>query len=137
VFQGLHTVAQGKLGMVYAIKALAETGFSISIPLIDDQPYDLVADDGDRLYRVQVKSTQYKGGGPNYVVQIKHVHHNRSENIIRRFDNTKVDLMVCVTSEANVFIIPADVITSKNVLTLNSKYAKYEVTNKEGWQSLA
>lgn len=132
MFDGLHTVAQGKLGLVYAITALAERGYSISVPLIDDQPYDLVADDGTRLLKVQVKSTQYKPNGKDYVVQLKHVHHNKTENILRYFDNTLVDLVVIVCDNKDTFIIPSLEITARTGMTLGEKYTKYKHRIMEG-----
>ena len=134
MFDGLHTVAQGKLGLVYAITALAERGYSISVPLIDDQPYDLVADDGQRLLKVQVqvqvqvKSTQYMPNGKDYVVQLKHVHHNKTENIIRHFDNSLVDLLVVVCSNKDIYIVPSLEITARAGITLGEKYAKYRIS---------
>lgn len=126
MFDGLHTVAQGKLGLVYAITALAERGYSISVPLIDDQPYDLVADDGKRLLKVQVKSTRFKPNGKDYVIQLQHVHHNKTENIVRKFDNTLVDIVVAVCEDKSIYIIPSREIVAKTAMTLNQSVYKYK-----------
>lgn len=39
-----------------ALTTLIELGYSVSVPFGDDDPYDLIADDGDQLYRVQCKT---------------------------------------------------------------------------------
>ena len=39
-----------------AIQRLVSAGFSVSIPFGDNDKYDLVADDGSSLYRVQCKT---------------------------------------------------------------------------------
>jgi hypothetical protein len=128
MFTGLTTVGQGKIGLAYAIPALVEAGYHISIPLIDDCPYDLVADDGKKLHRVQVKSTRSKPYGSYYTVQLKHVHHNSSGNTIRPFDASLADLLVCVCEDKSVFIIPTTELNVTMSLTLNEKYAKYRTS---------
>lgn len=125
MFQGLSTVGQGKLGLVYAIMALTERGYNISIPIIDDQLYDLVADDGKTLLKVQVKSTRFKQNGRDYMAQLQHVHHNKTENVVRKFDNKSVDIVVIVCEDKTVYIIPSDAISAKTAVQLGDKYAKY------------
>jgi hypothetical protein len=41
-------------------KAIAE-GFAIAKPWGDSEPYDFILDNGRRLWRVQVRSTEYEG----------------------------------------------------------------------------
>jgi len=49
--------AQGDLGEVSAIEWLVSQGYSLSLPLGHSPDYDLIADDGEALLRVQVKTT--------------------------------------------------------------------------------
>lgn len=39
-----------------AIQELIATGYSVSIPFGDNDKYDLIADDGEHLYRIQCKT---------------------------------------------------------------------------------
>jgi hypothetical protein len=61
---------QGLLGVVDAIAHFGGRGWSISMPLIDSQPYDLVVDDGVRLHRVQVKTTTYRSPSGTFIVSL-------------------------------------------------------------------
>lgn len=61
---------QGLLGLTDAIRWFGLRGWSISMPLIDSQPYDLVVDDGGWLYRVQVKTTTRRTRYGVFVVQL-------------------------------------------------------------------
>ncbi|RYD85380.1 MAG: hypothetical protein EOP84_02725 [Verrucomicrobiaceae bacterium] len=126
MFNGLHTVAQGSIGAAIAIGELAKKGFVVSIPLVDAQAYDLIADDGSKLLKVQVKSTGTLIRG-NFVVQLKRVHHNKSGNFIRNFDSSKVDLLVIVCSDGAVYVIPSTEVKSKTSLTLTSDWDGWRV----------
>jgi len=51
---------QGRFGAhaeyLFAVKCM-ENGFDVSMPLRQTSPYDLILDTGDRLLRVQIKSS--------------------------------------------------------------------------------
>jgi len=42
--------------------ALARVGYLVSKPLFDSHRYDLIIDDGEKLFRVQVKTGRLRGG---------------------------------------------------------------------------
>jgi hypothetical protein len=50
----------GQIGMSMAVEALLRAGFYVSIPIVDDG-YDLLAADGRRYWRIQVKATAARG----------------------------------------------------------------------------
>lgn len=50
-----HTKDKGDLGVFAAQLDLVEKGYRILIPLTEHAPFDLVATDGERFIRVQVK----------------------------------------------------------------------------------
>ncbi|HEY2437426.1 MAG TPA: group I intron-associated PD-(D/E)XK endonuclease, partial [Solirubrobacteraceae bacterium] len=47
---------QGDLGELSAIEWLVHEGYAVSLPIGHSPDYDLVADNGERLVRVQVKT---------------------------------------------------------------------------------
>lgn len=61
---------QGNLAEAYAIFKLTELGFKLSKPLIENISYDLVADDGCVLYKVQVKSSTFSRIAGKYEVSL-------------------------------------------------------------------
>lgn len=126
MFNGLHTVAQGSVGLAVAIAELAKKGFKISIPLVDAQEYDLIVDDGNKLLKVQVKTTGYKRRD-RYEVQLKRVHHNKTGNQLRPFDASLVDVLVVLCSDNSIYIIPSTEINAKNSLALVEKYDKWKI----------
>lgn len=52
--------------MAYAIAYYSELGYTVSIPLTDTQDYDLIADTGNTLLKVQVKTTTCLNKSGNY-----------------------------------------------------------------------
>src|SRR3982074_2145677 len=56
------TKSVGDISELRVACALAESGYSVSKPLGENQRYDLIADDGERLQRVQVKTGRIRNG---------------------------------------------------------------------------
>jgi hypothetical protein len=50
---------QGNVGLANAIAWFANNGYRPAIPLTDSQDYDLIVDDGEKLYKVQVRTTYH------------------------------------------------------------------------------
>ena len=44
MFENLPPVTQGSLGLSYAIAYLTKKGYNVSVPLVDNQSYDLVCE---------------------------------------------------------------------------------------------
>lgn len=125
MFNNLTPVSQGSLGLSYAIAYLSKMGYNVSIPLVDNQNYDLICEIDNQLKKVQVKSTRYKQNN-NYVIQLKAVRANRTENKIHHFDSTKVDYVLAVTEIGDIYFIPTSDIDAKNSLSLGPKYQSYK-----------
>lgn len=52
----------GESAELAVAKSLTEQGLEISVPFSDGSPYDLVADTGTELFRIQVKSVDASDG---------------------------------------------------------------------------
>jgi PD-(D/E)XK endonuclease len=63
----MRTTDIGNISMIKCVAAFTEAGYIVSLPLGDGHLYDLVIDDGTRLYRVQCKTARLQAGG---VIQI-------------------------------------------------------------------
>jgi hypothetical protein len=69
---------QGDIGVGAAIAWFMANGYCVLMPLSESQPYDLVVDDGERLQRVQVKTTTAKSPYGRYVVSLQTAGGNQS-----------------------------------------------------------
>ena len=125
MFDNLPPVTQGTLGLSYAIAYLTKKGYNVSVPLVDNQSYDLVCEiDGD-LKKVQVKSTRTKENS-NYCVQLRSIRSNRTGNTIHKFDNNSCDYLLVVTELGDIYFIPTLEVKSKSTLSLGEKYSNFK-----------
>ena len=124
MFENLPPVTQGSLGLSYAIAYLTKRGYNVSVPLVDNQSYDLVCEVENELKKVQVKTTRFKQNS-NYCIQLKSVRANRTENNIHKFDNKASDYLLAVTEIGDIYFIPTSNIEAKNSLSLGPKYESY------------
>ena len=127
MFSNLTTVTQGGIGMAQAIATFAKLGHTVSIPLIDNQGYDLIVDKDGQLLKVQVKTTKQKAPSNNYVVELRRIRANRTQNTIHTFNNQDTDLLYILTEEGVEYIIPCLEITAAGAITLGQKYDKYRL----------
>jgi hypothetical protein len=124
----MHTVSQGTVGLGLAIAYFTKKGYTVSLPLNDNQKYDLIADDG-KLNRIQVKTTRQKNrNGRSYMVLLKSVRHNKNENAILLFDRSAVEYVFVVTETEDQYLIPASEVTATNALTLDARYERFKVS---------
>jgi hypothetical protein len=118
---------QGLLGVVDAIAHFGGRGWSVSMPLIDSQPYDLVVDDGSQLHRVQVKTTTFRTPYGIYSVQLCTNGGNQSFHTVKRFDPSSCELLYVLTDSRERYVIPTAEITSTTTLNLGAKMAHRRV----------
>jgi hypothetical protein len=118
---------QGLIGLTDAIAYFGGIGWSVSMPLIDSQPYDLVVDDGDRLQRVQVKTTTRRSPGGRFLVQLCTRGGNRSFHTTKHVDPAASELLYVLTDDRTRYLIPTAVIDARSVLTLNGRFDGHRV----------
>lgn len=118
-------VEQGTIGCAVAIGYFAKKGYNVSIPLVDNQPYDLVIEKAGIFYTVQCKTTRYKQNKKDYTVQLKKVRANKTETKIMPMD--KVDFVFVWCENGDTYCIPFDALTSLSQITLNNRYDEWKL----------
>src|SRR5690606_23692000 len=127
MFDNITTVTQGGIGLAQAIATFAKLGYNVSVPLIDNQCYDLVIEKDLTFYKVQVKTSRQLAPSGNYIVELKRVRANRTENKIHKFCNTEVDFLFILTAAGDCYLIPALDIGATGAITLGDKYKQYKL----------
>ena len=120
-----NTREQGDIGLAVAIAELSKRNYLISIPLTDNNIYDLIIEKDLDLYTVQVKTTSRIMPSGNFEVGLKRVRTNRSKNIIHKFNNEEVDYIYILTSDNTSYFIPSKNIVATSSITLGTKYNEY------------
>ena len=127
---------QGDVGLAYCIAYCVKLG-TISIPLTDSQDYDLLLDtNGKDIFRIQVKTTNFKTPCNIYAINLSVKGGNQSYNTVKQFDNTKVDYVFALTGDGTEYMIPSSEILVKNNLNLGKKYNKFIVSRAETTQDI-
>jgi hypothetical protein len=114
-----NTKSKGDISELRVAVELTKLGYLISKPLGENQRYDLIADDGQRLHRVQVKTGRVRGGVIMFSCCSTHGH-RRTGNLATRPYTGQIELLAvyCPDTE-KVYVVPeADLTRTKIQLRL-------------------
>jgi hypothetical protein len=115
---------KGKGSVGIAISFYALRGM-ISIPL-EPCEYNLIYDDGVGLHRIKVISCSYKTKYGIFAASIRISGGNQPNSKIKKFDQNSCDYVFIITSEMEMYEIPAKCIESTRQISLN-KYHQFKV----------
>jgi hypothetical protein len=113
----------GNIGIGKAIEYFTSKRYTVSIPLNDSQPYDLVVEFSDGLKKVDVKYVNYKNQNGKYKLTLSS---NRRSHI-EKFDSSKVDFLFIVTGGGINYLIPSSKIKGKRCLNLGGDASSFIV----------
>ena len=115
---------------------LVSAGACVFVPLVSSPDCDLIAEWGDRIHRVQVKtSTCFRNG--RFVVALCTRGGNQSWNgIVKRLDATRCDRVFVHVGDGRRWYIPASVLRGGSGMVLGGpKYSEYEIEPGEPLQA--
>jgi hypothetical protein len=129
-----HPRRQGDLGEADAIRWLTAIGGRVSVPLFHSPDWDLIAEFGDTLIRVEVKTTTFMEG-PRWVAHVCTGGGNQSWNgVMKTWQARRCEYLYVLTSGDRRWCIPsADVGGTRSISLGGPKYAAYEVGEESGW----
>jgi len=119
---------QGDLGEISAIEWLSAQGYSVYVPLGHSPHFDLIADSGHGLLRVQVKTcTVFRMG--RWEVTLSTRGGNQTWNgLVKRLDRKRIDSLFVLVGDGRRWFIPADSVAGGTGILLGGpKYADFEV----------
>jgi PD-(D/E)XK endonuclease len=120
------TRSQGNIGLAEAIAYFCRNGNTVSLPLTENQDYDLVVELDGKLKKVQVKTTRYKTEFGIYFLSLSSTGGNSKVNKIHRKGKDIVyDLLFVLTADGDKYLIPKEVLG--NSVNLGDRYQQYRV----------
>jgi hypothetical protein len=107
---------------------LASQGAAVFIPVGHSPDVDVIADFGDEVVRVQVKTSTYRCNG-RWQVRISTMGGNQSwQGLVKRFDPSRCDRLFVHVGDGRRWYIPASAVEGGSQLHLGGpKYAEFEV----------
>jgi hypothetical protein len=128
MFVGMNRQEQGDKGELSAMSWYVGEGHDVYVPLGHSPDADFIADDGERLIRVQVKTSGYLDKG-RWCVAVCTRGGNQSWNrVVKRFSATRCDELFAVTVDGRRWRIPAGAVGASTGVRLGGpKYAQFEV----------
>ncbi len=108
------TKTKGVISELRVALALAEAGYLVSKPLGENQRYDLIADDGEHLLRVQVKTGRIRGSVVKFSCASTHGH-RRSQLKIRPYTGQIELLAVYCPESGKVYLVPEAELTRSGI----------------------
>lgn len=118
---------QGEIGLGAAIAWFSSNGYAVSIPLADNQPYDLVVEDEEGLKRVEIKTATHRDRRGRFAVDLRTNGGNRSRDTHKPFDVLACELLFILTDEGLRYLIPTGQLRPRSGITLGPTYERYVV----------
>ena len=115
---------KGKGAVGVAISFYAMRGM-VSVPL-EPCDYNLIFDDGSRLYKIKVISCSFKTKYGIFSASIRTSGGNQPNSKVKKFNPCFCDLVFIVTNELDTYEIPSQEIDAKRQISLN-KYINRKV----------
>lgn len=109
---------QGNVGLACAIFELQKLEYKISIPLNQNNKYDLVVEKDNTFYKVQIKTSAFKVQ-ERYQVLLRTTSNNKSRTKLIIHNKGDYDLLFVLCSDGSKYLIPDSAIKAKYGISLN------------------
>lgn len=133
---------QGDIGEASAIEWLTSMGALVWTPMGHSPDVDLIADLGDVLLRVQVKTSTLRSstsaGEPRWAISIATSGGNQSwGGVAKRFDPRRVDYLFVLVGDGRRWLIPARFVEGCRSIALGgAKYSEFEIETGTAFEGL-
>jgi hypothetical protein len=122
---------QGNMGLSKAIDYFTSHQIPIALPMNDTQKYDLIADFNGGLQRISVKTSRCLTENGTYAVGLRNTGGAAGKLRVRPFDKNSCDYIFVLTGADKIYLIPSNIITAANSISVGKKYTEYEVFIKK------
>lgn len=133
---------QGDIGELSAMEWLGSKGATVWVPFNHSPHVDLMAEWDDRLIKVQVKTSTFRGpvksGEERWKISIATNGGNRSWNgLTKEFDPGRVDYLFVLVGDGRRWFIPAPFVEAVRSIALGGvKYSEFEVEGGTPFEGL-
>jgi hypothetical protein len=128
MFGEMNWRLQGDIGELSAMEWLVAAGAAVAVPLGHSPDWDLIAEFGDRLLRVQVKTTRCYHKG-RWQAALRTSGGNQSwSGVVKVLDQNRCDYVFVHVGDGRRWFKPSHALGGKSTISLGGrKYAEFEV----------
>ena len=132
----LNAKARGELGELAFVHKAASLGFGVAKPHGDNECYDFILDSGERLWRVQVKSTYcVSGGALGYRVMSRRNH-------LEPYSDNEIDFLVAHIVPRNLwYVVPVKSVGTRSFIHFHpsgcNQAGGFFESYREAWHLMA
>jgi hypothetical protein len=125
-----HTKSKGDRSTLAVMLGLQAAGFAVSVPFGENTRYDLLADDGNAIIRVQCKTGRLRNGAVLFATCSFYAHHPNPKITHRDYHGDVDAFGVYCMRLGSVYLIPISDLPNRRMATLriapplNSQYEK-------------
>jgi hypothetical protein len=124
----LKRFEQGDFGELSAMHWLASVGARIAVPVGHNEHWDLVAERGRDLVRVQVKTSGFFRNGRWEVTLCTRGGNQSWTGVVKRLDATRFDYLFAHVADGRRWFIPSgEIAGTSSILLGGPKYGQFEV----------
>ncbi len=131
----MNTLGKGGVGLARAIYEYQKLGYTVCVPLIDAQDYDLVIEKDGTFYSVQCRHTTVKAKLKNkgvsedrFEVNLRTIKTNTRQTIIKK--RGKYDLLFVLCGNNDCYSIPANELPMSGTTVGGPRYMKYKLEDR-------
>jgi hypothetical protein len=103
-----HPKDVGELSTLLITAALRARGYAVSVPVGENTRYDLIADNGSRLTRVQCKTGRLRNGSVFFNTCSSYAHHPNPKQIKRDYLGEVDEFAVYCPDTCGVYLVPIE-----------------------------
>lgn len=118
-----ETLQKGLITELQSILFFVEKGFLVSIPYGNAGRYDLLVDNGQRIYRIQCK-TAHKNENGSYTVNVSNSRMCSNGNVLKHYTKEQIDYVMTFIDQQAVFI-PVESIENSKSKIFRTELPKY------------
>jgi hypothetical protein len=127
-----NTGIRGDTAVLLASYKLTESGIIILKPMSDCLKFDMVAFDGEKFYKLQIKRAYPAKTKDKFVISLRRVFMSSKGAVALKYSKDDTDFIIGVIVETgDLYCLPIDLVEDRNLITLNPKGIISNITNKK------
>jgi hypothetical protein len=116
------TQRKGDIAVAQSIATFTKLGYDVALPLTESAAYDVLVDDGQKIYRVQVRYSSENN------VELRRIHSNSNGYVIKKVKTKVYDWLYIYRPNGEEFLIKQCYIGRRSIKPLEEHKIDLQVT---------